>query len=241
MKSTTINYCFKFTDDTQEVFHLDVDPNSYELVSDVPDNLPHWTSLDFHQCPNCPLNSSTHPNCPLTLHLVNIVKSFDRILSYDEVYVKVITENRCISQHTTAQRGLCSLMGVVIANSGCPHTVFFKPMAHFHLPFSSEKETLYRATSMYLLAQYFVQREKKKGDFELQGLKQIYENMQLVNIAIAERLRAAVKADSSVNAIILLDLFAKDIPFVIEEYLEEIRHLFAPYLTDHGDPKECGR
>ncbi len=239
MESITIKYCFKFADDTQEVFHLDLDPQNYELVGNVPDNLPHWTSLDFHQCPNCPLSSSTHPNCLLTLHLVNIVRLFDRILSYDEIHVEVITEERCISQRTTAQRGISSLMGIVIATSGCPHTVFFKPMARFHLPFASEEETLYRATSMYLLAQYFLQREGKKGDFELQGLKQIYDNMQLVNTAIAVRLRAASKTDASVNAIIMLDMYAKAIPYVIEESLEEIRYLFTPYLTDRGDPKNA--
>ena len=128
-------------------------------------------------------------------------------------------------------------MGIVIATSGCPHTVFLKPMARFHLPFATEEETLYRATSMYLLAQYFLQREGKKGDFELQGLREIYDNIQLVNTAIAKRLRAACKTDASVNAIICLDMYAKAIPYVIEESLEEIRYLFTPYLTDRGNPK----
>lgn len=236
MESKTIKYCFKFADDAQEVFHFDLDTDNYVLVSDdVPDNLPDWTNLDFHQCPNCPLDSTIQPNCPLTLHLVNIVKSFDRILSYDEAYVEVTTEKRCVSQRTTAQKGISSLMGLVIAYSGCPHTVFFKPMAYFHLPFANAEETLCRATSMYLLAQYFLQRERKKADFELQGLKQIYENIRLVNIAIAKRLRIASEADSSVNAIVLLDLFAVDIPLIIDESLEEIRNIFAPYLTDHSD------
>jgi len=236
MESKTIKYCFKFADDAQEVFHFDLDTDNYVLVSDdVPDNLPDWTNLDVHQCPNCPLVSTIQPNCPLTLHLVNIVKSFDRILSYDEAYVEVTTEKRCVSQRTTAQKGISSLMGLVIAYSGCPHTVFFKPMAYFHLPFANAEETLCRATSMYLLAQYFLQRERKKADFELQGLKQIYENIRLVNIAIAKRLRIASEADSSVNAIVLLDLFAVDIPLIIDESLEEIRNIFAPYLTDHSD------
>ena len=236
MENITIQYCFKFADETQEVFHLDLDAQNFELIGNVPDNLPQWTSLDFHQCPNCPLSSSTDPNCPLTLHLVNIVEPFNRILSYDEIHVEVITTERCISQRTTAQKGISSLMGIVIATSGCPHTVFLKPMARFHLPLASEEETLYRATSMYLLAQYFLQKEGKKGDLELHGLKQIYDNLQLVNTSIAKRLRAASKTDTSVNAIIMLDMFAKAIPYVIKESLEEIRYLFTPYLTDSEDP-----
>lgn len=166
------------------------------------------------------------------LNLVDIVKRFDHILSYDEISMEVIMDERCISRRTTAQRGLSSLMGIVIASSGCPHTVFFKPMVRFHLPLASEEETLYRATSMYLLAQYFLQKEGKKADFELHGLEQIYNNIHLLNTAIAERLRAASKTDSSVNAIIMLDMYAKAMPYAIEESLEEIRYLFTPYLTD---------
>ena len=58
-----------------------------------------------------------------------------------------------------------------MATSGCPHMDFFKPMARFHLPLANAEETVYRATSMYLLAQYFLQREGKEADMELEGLK----------------------------------------------------------------------
>lgn len=237
MGSIAIKYCFRLPDDTQEVFYLELDAQSLELVGNVPENPPQWTSLGFHQCPNCPLSSRTHPNCPLMLNLVDIVRRFDHILSYDEISMEVIMDERCISRCTTAQRGLSSLMGIVIASSGCPHTVFFKPMVRFHLPLASEEETLYRATSMYLLAQYFLQKEGKKADFELHGLEQIYNNIHLLNTAIAERLRAASKTDSSVNAIIMLDMYAKAMPYAIEESLEEIRYLFTPYLTDCSGDK----
>jgi len=232
MDNIAIEYCFRLTDNTQEVFLLELDAHNLELLNNVPENLPEWTSLGFHQCPNCPLTGSTHPDCPLASNLVNIVRRFDHILSYDEIHMDVITEERRVSQRTTAQRGLSSLMGIVIAASGCPHTVFFKPMARFHLPLASEEETLYRAASMYLLAQYFLHREGGNADFELQGLKKIYKNIQLVNTTIAKRLRAAIKTDSSVNAIILLDMYAKAMPYVIDESLKEIRYLFTPYLME---------
>lgn len=47
----------------------------------------------------------------------------------------------------------------------------------------------------------------------------------------AERLRAASRTDASVNAIILLDTYAKAVPMVIDADLEELRPLFAPYLS----------
>lgn len=89
-----------------------------------------------------------------------------------------------------------------------------------------------RATSMYLLAQYFIQLNGGEADLKLQGLKAIYENIRLVNRSMAGRLRAASREDSSINALIILDLFAKALPYVIQESLEELRYLFSSYLGD---------
>jgi hypothetical protein len=123
-------------------------------------------------------------------------------------------------------------MGILIACSGCPLTGYFKPMARFHLPLASEAETIYRCTSMYLLAQYFRLQQHGTCDFTMKGLEQIYNNMQKVNVSLVERLRNAGRADSYVNAIIILDAYAKTMPYVIDDSLKEIRHLFAPYLNN---------
>jgi hypothetical protein len=97
---------------------------------------------------------------------------------------------------------------------------------------ASEEETLCRAVSMYLMAQYFLGKAGGKADFELEGLKEIYRNVQQVNVSIAHRLRSATEADSSVSAVVTLDMFAKGVLFEIEESLEDIRCLFTPYLTN---------
>jgi hypothetical protein len=232
LENIIIKYCFKFPNDTQEVFDLELDAQSLELVVNDPGNPPEWVNLDFHQCPNCPLDSRAHPKCPLMLNFIDIVDRFDHILSYDKVRLEVVMDERTVSRTITAQKGLSSLVGIVITSSGCPHTKFFKPMLRFHLPLSSEAETIYRAVSMYLLAQYFIIKEGEKADFELHGLEKIYNNMHVINIAIAERLRVASKTDALVNAIILLDMFTGTIPSVIEESLEELRYLFTPYLEN---------
>ena len=226
-----IRYSFTLKDGSREVFDLQLDPVSLELIGNTPKELPSWAKLDFHQCPHCPLSIQTHPYCPLAANLVNIVTHFEPLLSYDQVYVEVATAERLISQDTSVQTGISALMGLVIATSGCPHTAFFRPMARFHLPLASEEETIYRATSMYLLAQYFLKKEGFQADLELKGLREIYERIHAVNTAIAERLRAASEKDSALNAIVLLDMYALAVPLVIEDSLEEIRHLFRPYFT----------
>ena len=83
---------------------------------------------------------------------------------------------------------------------------------------------------MYLLAQYFMKKSGRTADLELEGLTRIYDNMQIVNTAVVERLRAATKTDSSINAIVILDNFAKSLPYAIEKSLEDIRYLFSSYL-----------
>ena len=232
VKDFAVNYNFRLPDGSEESFVLRLDPETLELRGNTPDVIPPWTRLDFHQCPNCPLKVDEHPECPLALRLVNLVQRFDGLLSHERVDLEVITDERTITQNTTAQRGISSLMGLVIAASGCPHTSLLRPMARFHLPLASNEETVYRATSMYLLAQYFLRKEGVRTDLELDGLMRIYEEMQIINVAIAERLRAATTTDSSVNAIVVLDVYAKTAELVIGGSLERIRYIFAPYFQN---------
>jgi hypothetical protein len=234
MGTITIQYCFKFgkgpNNRVEETFDLHLEESRLELQGNIPDRLPDWTRLDFYRCPNCTLELALHPFCPLAANLVNIVKRFDTLLSYHETHLQVVTRERTICQDTTVQRGVGSLMGLVIATCGCPHTVFFKPMARFHLPLANHQETIYRAASMYLLAQYFLKKKGENVDWELKGLEDIYNNIQVVNYTIAERLRAATKTDSVLNALVELDIYAQTLSLVIEDSLEDLRLLFVPYL-----------
>jgi hypothetical protein len=234
MEIISIRYCFlvgKEPDRVEEVFDLQFDAKNLKLQGNIPEVLPDWAKLDFYQCSNCPLNVRDHPYCPMAANLVNIVNRFDSLLSYNEIYLVVTTKERTISQLTTIQRGVGSLMGLVIATCGCPHSVFFKPMARFHLPLANNQETIYRAASMYLLAQYFLRKKGKPVDWNLRGLEEIYANIQVVNYTIAERLRAATKTDSVLNALVELDIYAQTLSLVIEDSLEDIRFLFDPYLN----------
>lgn len=230
METVNIQYKFTLPDQSSEVFDLQFDAKELVLINNMPSILPSWTDLGYYQCPNCVINPDKYTYCPLSANLVNIVRKFKGLISYDKVTIDVSTNERIVSQKTTVQRGISSLMGLIIATSGCPHTSFFRPMARFHLPLSSKEETIYRATSMYLLAQYFLNKEKNQADLELEGLKAIYENAQIVNTSIAERLRAASDTDSSVNAITLLDMYAQSLPFAISDSLENIKYLFAPFF-----------
>jgi hypothetical protein len=232
MEVLEFKYCFTLPDGSEEIWNVQLDKIKMTLIGDSSKDLPSWTKLDYHQCPNCPLVLDTHSHCPLSVSLVELVTRFERVLSYDIIQLKVITEERAIFQETTAQKGISSLMGLLMATSGCPITAFFRPMARFHLPLASDEETIYRATSMYLLAQYFIKKDNGTADFNMHGLKKHYENIDIVNSNIALRLRSVAKADSMINALVLLDMYAKGLSaFSIDDSLEEVRYLFAPYFS----------
>lgn len=233
MPSTfSIQYLFMTPGNREERFSIDIDSETLELIRRPPEKVPSWAEMDFHQCPNCPLSMSDYFYCPLCLGISPIVGQFEAILSYDTVEIEVKTNERRFIQETTVQRGLSALMGLVMAVSGCPHTAFFKPMARFHLPFSTEEETAYRVSSMHMLAQYYIKELSGNTEIGLGGLSNIYQNIHHVNMSIAKRLRAATSTDSSVNAVVMLDMFTKSIPYNIDESMEVIRYLFRAYLEN---------
>jgi hypothetical protein len=236
MENVVIQYRFTLPDGSEEFFDLQIDGQNLELLGNTPDILPSWTNLDFNQCPHCPLAIDTHPHCPFAANLVNIVQPFSRLLSYERVHVHVVTEVRSISQDASAEEGIGSLMGLVSATSGCPHTALFKPLARFHLPFAGQAETIFRVASMHLLGQYFRRKAGLDADLALKGLRKAYEDVQVVNASVAARLRSATEKDSLLNAIVLLDMYAKSLSFAIDHSLEQIRYLFAPSLTGMPSP-----
>lgn len=225
-----IHYRLSFADGSERLFRLQLDEATHRLIPADGADSPPWTALDNHRCPHCPLDAVEQPRCPAACAITDIVSASGDLFSYTEVKVEVRTPERVLTADTTLQRAISSLIGLALAVSGCPHTAFFRPMARFHLPFASEEETIYRATSMYLLAQYYRRKQGDEADMDLAGLAHIYRDLQVVNLHMAKRLRGASDKDATVNAVVVLDMFAKAMPYSIDESLQEIRHLFASYL-----------
>jgi hypothetical protein len=232
MGTLTIQYRFKFSDTVEQVFDLQIDAEKFELLNNIPEVVPAWANLEFHQCPHCPLSLATHPYCPAAANVARVVPHFKEFLPYAQTRLSVVTPERTILKDTTLQEGVGSLIGLIMPASGCPYTAFFKPMARFHLPMASTEETIYRCVSMYLMAQYYFHKAGKPVDFDFKGLEKIYEDIHTVNTSMAERFLAASQIDSSVDAIVQLDIYAMTFLGILEEPIEEIRHLFHAYLQE---------
>jgi hypothetical protein len=231
MSTLAITYRFELPDSRERVFDLELDGDTALLTSAVPKNPPPWTELAFNKCNGCPLQADvTH--CPAALHLANVIDGFTDLVSYDKVKVTVESEERAVVATLSAQQALASLMGLIMASSGCPRTAVFRPMARFHLPFSSESETAYRVAAMYLLAQHFIARDGGAPDLALKDLEKVYRGVHAVNRGMAQRLRAASRQDAIVNAIVLLDVYSSLVPAAIHDILDEIRPAFAALLSD---------
>lgn len=229
--SLSVRYTLDFPDGKHEVFELAFDPESVALRGEEASDPPAWTALEFEQCPNCPLSTAEHSVCPAAAALGRLVSVVDRIYAHETVDVTVETDSRTISRRdATIQSAVGSLMGLIMATSGCPQLSFFRPMARFHLPFASPEETIYRATSSYLLMVYIARMDGDDLPFDLDGLADVYEEVQTVNRAFADRLRKASEADGAVNSLVSLDILAQVLPMAIEDQLAEIRHVFEPYL-----------
>ena len=230
MEHIKISYCFELAGSRSECFELEIDRQTTLLVNAPDHELPDWARLEFHQCSHCPFTTEEHPYCPVAVCLIDVIGKFENVISHNEINLTVITNERTVTQKTTAQKGISSLVGLLFATSGCPHTGYLKPMARYHLPLASESETFFRATGMYLLAQYYLHHDGMNGELELEGLKVIYKNLHLVNKEIAERIRSTSQADSSVNAVVILDMISNVMPFMLNDRLDKLRPLFESYI-----------
>jgi len=115
-----------------------------------------------------------------------------------------------------------------MAARGCPSMERLKPMVRFHLPFATAEETVFRSVGAYLLGQYFLKKQGKQADLDLVELAGFYKGIQMVNRGITERLRGVGK-DAVNNAVICLDMFAKELPYAVDDSLEELKELFSVY------------
>lgn len=220
------DYIFDIPGQAGMEFHIALDPETLNYLPPAEQQTAAWAKLENEKCANCPLNPAEHSYCPIALNLVNILPSFIDLFSYQETTVTVNTPERSYAAKTTLQRGLGSMLGIYMVSSGCPVMAKLKPMVRYHLPFASIEETVFRSASTYLLGQYFKHKKGEEADWSLKNLTLIYEEVQKVNMAMAERLRSVPAKDANINALIVLDIFAKELPMNIEMSLKPLQYLF---------------
>jgi len=227
MATTRITYCFLFPDGRSRVYEVVLDAETGRQVS-VPLGSHHaWTDLEYEKCRHCPLKREEHPECPAAKNLAFVVDDFQLEQSFEKVLVEVVTAERTYRKEVPIQDGLFSLVGLIMSTSACPHLDFLRPMARFHLPFSTSKETTVRSVSFYLLRQYFAAKQGCEPDYRLTELQRLYDAIGEVNLGMAARMRSASKTDAQANAIVVLDLFAQLLLDQVNDKLSSFEMLFS--------------
>lgn len=220
--SRRFEYRLSFPDGSRYTIAVVLDGDTLGCIEPAP-VAREWTALACHRCPHCPLPAAADALCPLAARLAPLVDTLGAVLSHQEVAVEVLGPERSVHAQTTAQAAASSIMGLIGATSGCPHTAFLKPLAWFHQPFAGEEETVFRAVSAWFLKQYFHSLDGERPDWSLNGLRERYDALHQVNVHIAKRLRQASSHDATVNAIVRLDMFTKAVSGEIDEVLGFLR------------------
>lgn len=226
----SFSYTFQFPNGTQQDFEVRLDAKTLELLSPQERPKPAWTRLKYFQCKNCPLGDDVE-YCPVAVNLAALVETFKDSISFEDTTVRVRTAERTYEKQAPLQKGLSSIIGIYMVTSNCPVLDTLRPNVRFHLPFASMNETIYRAVSMYLMAQYFSMRKGKEPDWELKRLSEIYKAVAQVNQGMSERLRHATTEDANANAVIILSTQGGMVSTYMEESLADMEHLFRGYIN----------
>ena len=227
----TYHYKFIFESGEEQEFKIELDGVSLNLIQTEEPYRPKWTKLNGCKCPNCTLDERKQEFCPIAVNLVDIIDYFSIFVSSEPVEVIVTSNERIYSKKVTLQTGVSSLIGIYMVTSGCPVMEKLKPMVRFHLPFATLEETIYRAISMFLVSQYFIYRHGGYPEFHLDKLSEAYENVKIVNESFLKRLQTIDTKDSNLQAVVVLDHFAKGVNFSINsKMVDDLSYLFEGYI-----------
>lgn len=221
-----IVYKFSLNNGQEKFFNILLNPETISIIQHQPEPLPDWAKLKYHQCKCCPLETLGNPYCPVAVNISHIVEEFKDSVSYDDCLVSCSTPERTYLKKTSIMEGISSILGIIMATSNCPIMDFFKPMARFHLPFSTSDETAVRVTSMFLLQQYLEYGNDGADNINLNKLEQHYNKVNKVNEGILKRISSLGSKDADKNAIIMLHSLSQIFSLEINYSLESIAHLF---------------
>ncbi len=227
------DYQFQFEDGFTKNYPIELDPNTLSLIPvQHYHHAPDWIHLKYHQCSNCPLDNDRHLLCPIAANMMELVETFKDVLSYRHCTVVCETEDRTYAKKTSIMEGLSTIFGVIMATSDCPIMDFLKPMARFHLPFSTVEETTVRSASMYLLGQYFKYKNRNDIKIDFKTLENHYGQVKLVNEGIIKRISSVSNQDADKNAIITLHSISLFLSMEIDYSLNTLEYIFtAPFLV----------
>ncbi len=232
-KHITFNYSFKFKDTKEKIFTINLDKDTLNHIDESNTEPAEWTKFCNFRCPHCPIEKDSITYCPVALRLEDIITFFSDFPSFTEANILVTTRERVYAKKGSVQQGVSSLVGLVMASSGCPVMNKLKPLVQFHLPFATLEDTEFRILSMYLVAQFFRWKKGLEPDWSLEKLSHFYKEIQMTNEYVVFKMNSLESYDSARNAVTILNYFANYISFNIESNdFSKLTSSFDEYLKD---------
>jgi len=223
MNDGVVRYIFQLKG-REVAFDVETEPHGMESGTDFPD----WARLEHRQCACCPLKTTDCKYCPVATRMHGLLEAFSEDDSTERVQVTVETSERNYSNACDLQVGINSLMGLMMATSGCPVLKELGAMASFHIPFCSTRQTLHRTVGSYLTKQYFVHLKGGEPDWELKHLKELYNVLEGLNQDFSKRIQDSSSSDAVSNAVIMF--FATSV--VVASSLDQQLQQHQGFLTN---------
>lgn len=209
-------------------FKIRLDPHTFTLIPFGISPTPKWTILTYEQCECCPMDVMAHTYCPIAVNISEIAEEFKDRLSTEECKVRCRTPERIYIKKTNLMEAITSIFGIIMATSGCPVLDVFKPMARFHLPFSTGEETTFRAVSMFLMRDHFSSDGSKSFMDTMKTLERHYELVKQVNEGLFSRIKSISSEDADKNAIVMLHSLSQLLCMEANCNLNSLAYLFNP-------------
>lgn len=187
----------------------------------VPQSGSDWARLGSHKCPNCPLAESQHRYCPAAVDTQPLVEACGGQVSFSKITATVqLGEQRTLTAVCDLQTALSSILGLIMATSGCPIVSRLRGMARQHVPFQTLQESHLRMVGAWLVGRML--EDEWDGVDSLAGLHELVREIGVVNRAFMNRLRAAASKDANLNALATLAASAMNVEFSLEDASDEL-------------------
>jgi hypothetical protein len=219
-----IKYDLEFDNGEKLSYNIDADRGINKNKIDF-NEFP-WVHIRVHKCDICTLKNRKNSTCPAAADIAFLIPDFSTAKSYDRVKVTVTDSERTYYKECDLQTALNSMLGLILATSGCPVLSKLKYMAYFHLPFASYEESFTRTVGFYLIKQLLSHRKGDEADYELKELIALYNDLRIINTNLHKRLMTVCNTDANVNAIHAFFSLSTLIQLSLNENLDDIQNYF---------------
>jgi|GEM_PF-106888 len=223
-----IVYDLRCSDGLEKQFRVRLNPLTFSIIPFEAESAPTWTALTYEQCECCTLDAATTATCPIAVNISEIVEEFKDRTSTEECKVRCRTPERVYLKKTNLMEAITSIFGIIMATSGCPVLDVFRPMARFHLPFSTGEETPFGAVSMFLLRDYFNNDQGTSPAEAMTSLENHYARVKQVNEGLYARITSISSEDADKNAIVMLHSLSQLLCMEANCNLNSLAYLFKP-------------